>query len=237
MARKRVTQFALLNQSIFRPEPGHKHRFSRPVLVVDGRSDTPLEQINADFTKFVVTKCARTRQSPSRNIAPVVTALSGRPMAESVAWKWLLDEFLKDRPHWADPQYAELIQLGEFRCRGMARAENKKIRKERIDREAAEVRAKYAEERKANGGEGAFYHSGTWKKLRYQVLLESNGCCKLCGRSSREHGVILHVDHIKPRSRYPNLSLVKSNLQVLCADCNFGKRNHDTVDWSEGKVA
>ncbi|RYZ77711.1 MAG: hypothetical protein EOP05_00795 [Proteobacteria bacterium] len=35
----------------------------------------------------------------------------------------------------------------------------------------------------------------------------------------------MHVDHIKPRSKYPHLELEFSNLQVLCRQCNFGKSN------------
>lgn len=81
-----------------------------------------------------------------------------------------------------------------------------------------------------------FYSSLEWKQLRYQVLFESNGCCRACGRSNRKHGVILHVDHIKPRSRFPKLELEKSNLQVLCEDCNYGKGNRDEVDWSRGRL-
>jgi len=42
---------------------------------------------------------------------------------------------------------------------------------------------------------------------------------------------VLHVDHIKPRSKYPELSLTFSNLQILCEDCNFGKSNIDQTDW------
>lgn len=41
----------------------------------------------------------------------------------------------------------------------------------------------------------------------------------------------MHVDHIKPRSKYPALELVLSNLQVLCEDCNLGKLAHDETDW------
>ena len=57
-----------------------------------------------------------------------------------------------------------------------------------------------------------------------------NGCCVLCG-SPPTVGKPLHVDHIKPRSFFPELELVISNLQVLCADCNLGKSNFDQIDW------
>ena len=69
----------------------------------------------------------------------------------------------------------------------------------------------------------AFLNTAEWKKLRYEVLLESNKTCKCCGSS----GCVLNVDHIKPRKIYPELAMSKDNLQVLCADCNQGKGNWD----------
>jgi 5-methylcytosine-specific restriction endonuclease McrA len=81
----------------------------------------------------------------------------------------------------------------------------------------------------------SFYESAAWKRVRYKVLFSNNGCCELCGRSKRDNGVILHVDHIKSRSTYPSLQLLESNLQVLCGDCNIGKVNLDEVDWRKGR--
>lgn len=77
-----------------------------------------------------------------------------------------------------------------------------------------------------------FYSSPAWRKVRYAALRRGNGACCLCGRSTRDHSVVLHVDHIKPRSTHPALALTLSNLQVLCEDCNMGKSNLDDTDWS-----
>jgi 5-methylcytosine-specific restriction endonuclease McrA len=49
-------------------------------------------------------------------------------------------------------------------------------------------------------------------------------CCS-CGRSTREHGVLLEVDHIVPRSK--GGSDDPKNLQTLCKKCNIGKSNKD----------
>ena len=76
-----------------------------------------------------------------------------------------------------------------------------------------------------------FLNSREWAELRYKVLSASDGCCSLCGRSKREHDVVLQVDHIKPRAKYPELAYDIDNLQVLCAACNFGKGNRDKKDW------
>ncbi len=75
-----------------------------------------------------------------------------------------------------------------------------------------------------------FYWSDEWRRVRYIALKASRGCCELCGEGPSP-GKPLHVDHIKPRSLYPNLELDIKNLQVLCADCNLGKGNRDQVDW------
>lgn len=76
----------------------------------------------------------------------------------------------------------------------------------------------------------AFYYSRAWLDLRYKALIKNDGRCECCGRSKKD-GIKLHVDHIKPRSKFPELELVLSNLQVLCEDCNRGKSNIDDTDW------
>jgi len=93
--------------------------------------------------------------------------------------------------------------------------------------EPAPQPSKKQQRRKAWAG---FYYTREWRELRYQVLKESSGCCGLCGALPRK-GHPLHVDHILPRSKFPKLSLEKTNLQVLCEDCNLGKSNKDETDW------
>jgi 5-methylcytosine-specific restriction endonuclease McrA len=43
--------------------------------------------------------------------------------------------------------------------------------------------------------------------------------------------VTLHVDHILPRSIYPEFALDIQNLQILCEDCNLAKSNTSAMDW------
>lgn len=72
-----------------------------------------------------------------------------------------------------------------------------------------------------------FFQSRAWQKLRYEAILKNGRRCQACGRSDLE----IHVDHIKPRSKYPRLALKLSNLQILCRDCNLGKGTWDETDW------
>ena len=77
-----------------------------------------------------------------------------------------------------------------------------------------------------------FLNSPLWKALRYRVLSHYGHRCQKCGatRAQSPH-VVLHVDHIKPRSKYPELRLDFDNLQVLCGDCNLGKSNRYEDDY------
>lgn len=84
-----------------------------------------------------------------------------------------------------------------------------------------------------------FYRSNEWKELRYEKLRVTQ-YCECCGKTKKdklENGekVKLTIDHIKPRSKYPELSLDISNLQVLCQACNSGKSNLFNDDWRDDK--
>ena len=71
----------------------------------------------------------------------------------------------------------------------------------------------------------SFYDRPVWKQLRFRVLKKYGYKCMSCGLSRDEEKVVIHVDHIKPVSIYPELALIEENLQVLCRDCNQGKSN------------
>jgi 5-methylcytosine-specific restriction endonuclease McrA len=67
-----------------------------------------------------------------------------------------------------------------------------------------------------------FYASSEWRLVREQVIQEQGRVCQEC-RSRITDDFDLTVDHIKPRSKFPELALDKSNLQVLCRRCNSAK--------------
>ena len=75
-----------------------------------------------------------------------------------------------------------------------------------------------------------FLSSFQWRKLRMEAIKKYGAKCQCCGASPRD-GAVINVDHIKPRRRYPELSLDINNLQVLCETCNHGKGSWDETDW------
>jgi len=76
-----------------------------------------------------------------------------------------------------------------------------------------------------------FLKSWEWTTLRYKMLQKYDRRCMCCGATPDDGITILHVDHIKPRHKFPRLSLDESNLQVLCGACNQGKGSWDETDF------
>lgn len=71
-----------------------------------------------------------------------------------------------------------------------------------------------------------FYDSRAWKKLRLRVFKAYFPICMKCGGTK-----ILQVDHIKPRSLFPELELRFNNMQILCRECNMEKSNKNCIDY------
>lgn len=97
-------------------------------------------------------------------------------------------------------------------------------------RHCAKAHTKKTPERQKLSGD--FYSSWEWKKVRYEAIKLYEQRCMCCGWQVGDtaHGRLV-VDHIKPRSKFPELELDVNNLQILCNDCNMGKSNDYEDDW------
>ena len=99
-------------------------------------------------------------------------------------------------------------------------------REERIKSEILEL----AEERKKKiEEEQLFYASPEWSKLRDIVINEEGRVCAQCHRDIKNDYDVT-VDHILPRSKYPDLALKRENLRVLCRRCNSIKKDKELAD-------
>lgn len=74
-----------------------------------------------------------------------------------------------------------------------------------------------------------FYASWEWKRLSYDVKINRGRKCECCG--AKAPNVRIHTDHVKPIRHHWHLRLERSNLQVLCEDCNMGKGSRDETDF------
>ena len=61
------------------------------------------------------------------------------------------------------------------------------------------------------------------KDVRARVEIRDVSTCQMCGRSVRNDGITIHIDHIVPLSW--GGGTVVDNLQCLCRECNEGKKN------------
>lgn len=91
------------------------------------------------------------------------------------------------------------------------------------------VKTIYLTPQQRKAANDAFFESRKWMELRYKAILLHGRKCLCCGASG--DGVVIQVDHVKPRSKYPELALELSNLQCLCRPCNLGKGAWDETDW------
>ena len=67
-----------------------------------------------------------------------------------------------------------------------------------------------------------------YKIWRRKILVRDNYICQICGDRNykgRGSSIKLHVDHIKPFWKYPELVMEMNNGRVLCVGCH---RNTDT---------
>lgn len=131
----------------------------------------------------------------------------------------------------------------------LARADRKAVAN--LRNEASADRAKYSHGNKAPRTHVAvgqsksapsadekdeFYKSWKWRTLRTKVLEKFGFACQCCGARPGMvdvggNPVRIVVDHIKPISKYWNLRLEITNLQVLCDECNMGKGNWNETDF------
>lgn len=127
---------------------------------------------------------------------------------------------------------AALIRLSEAEKKPVINKELKAARRSvralRRNLSSIEIRLARKHGKIVNGDD--FYKSGEWRSLRYSAFEQYGNYCCCCGRSPKD-GVVLHVDHIKPRSLFPELALELDNLQILCEECNLGKSNRFATDW------
>ena len=92
------------------------------------------------------------------------------------------------------------------------------------------IRREQQQRQQAANNAGTFYRSKEWRRLRYQAFRKYGNKCCVCGRGASD-GMVMHVDHIKPRCLHPHLALELSNLQIMCNECNVSKSNKDEVKW------
>lgn len=131
--------------------------------------------------------------------------------------------------------------LYEHRARGVTMTEIRELLtaelgvQEQLDRRRRDLNKFFVIERSGTGS-GTRYQlkgakprtdsdrAGISERVRAEVLRA--GRCDMCGRTPREHAVVLQVDHRLPQSWGGSDDI--TNLQPLCEECNRGKKAYYT---------
>ncbi len=112
-----------------------------------------------------------------------------------------------------------------FRKESSDRAYKRKFGSEKPKPIQAESPPTKVKKRKMSKGE-IFVRSPEWRELRQQALDHYGAVCMCCGSVEN-----IQVDHIKPKSKFPELALEFLNLQILCWKCNRKKNNTGEEDY------
>ena len=155
-----------------------------------------------------------------------ILRLNGKKV--TVNW-W--QSFLVDAPELTTEVNKQLTHIANYKQMITGRKEQaKKAKETKKGKRKKRTKASRRAERKEQAKSDNFYTTDKWRSLRWRVLQKHGFECQACGRSKKIHGVVLHVDHIKPKSTHPELAMCFENLQVLCEDCNLGKSNRSCED-------
>lgn len=174
-----------------------------------------LDAMNGMLGAYARALCRKAGITVADTLSETVQRLRHQRCTSVEAWLWIANRYEEDNCEALLDNKGQRKMLNAFR--------NGVIRYVRKQEAEGQGRVEALGKR--------FYATRRWKMLRYHVLQSRGARCEVCGRTPSRHGVIVHVDHIKPRSKYPALALEESNLQIMCEDCNMGKGAQDEIDW------
>lgn len=100
-------------------------------------------------------------------------------------------------------------------------------RKEKIGKATRKPRPSIA------GAKNYNWKGGSWNFIKTLVRVRDNDICQCTGACNWHLGqkcgfkdsYIMHVDHIKPKTLYPELKFIESNLITVCPNCHQFKTN------------
>lgn len=70
------------------------------------------------------------------------------------------------------------------------------------------------------------------RMIRKRLWQHQNGICVYCQREIEKHTLTIideHIEHILPKSKYPQLALSAYNLALACSTCNYNKGQMDII--------
>lgn len=208
-----------------------------------------LLQFHLDFEGLTHSLCYRSGFSPRLYYGDTLEPLSGfREHYEFMIVNRIFDNSFHSRRPWSYPitadtvraiahsyatfysiydAYLQIAKDAPSRFTEVVRKANSWLRSLDTDTGASEQQHSHPVIDPTEARQAAEQRIRVMPALRWQVFQRDDWRCVSCGRDSGA-GIILHVDHIVPRSRGGQDTL--ANYQTLCHVCNIGKSNRDETD-------
>jgi 5-methylcytosine-specific restriction endonuclease McrA len=120
--------------------------------------------------------------------------------------------------HW--PSSQEEIRKAREEWATTPESTKAQIRKEMLLAEKLEVtlaKAKSLEKKKIRKPKRIYYTKEEWAATRTKVFDRDGHICYVCNGPGHQ------VDHLLPKSKYPELALTLDNLKPICWPCNRAK--------------
>ena len=89
-----------------------------------------------------------------------------------------------------------------------------------LKRNGINIRTQSEAQPRKIGSASQRWKGGSWLWVRKQIVIRDDYTCQICGLREPE---IMMVDHILPKSMYPELKLKMNNLITLCPNCHARK--------------
>lgn len=120
-------------------------------------------------------------------------------------------------------RYWETVKFCSIKCSGTLIKKGEPL-PEHIKVGAREKYKKQTEQKQQGVLNNNWKGGLSWPFLKRCALDRDNYTCQSCGHNEPE---IMEVDHIKPKSKFPELKLDINNLITLCPNCHRRKTNRD----------
>ena len=116
--------------------------------------------------------------------------------------------------HW--PSSAKEIRKAQEEWNALSEERRKELRAETYKEKPRNPKLVVTKPKKKSNRK-VYYSAKEWQSARKQVFDRDGHSCYVCGN------LATHIDHLLPKSKYPELALNLDNLKPICYDCNFEK--------------
>ena len=139
-------------------------------------------------------------------------------------WKPLISPGMRGKTHSNETKRKMSENNGSRRLDVRKKISRSNTGKVFSDQHRENIRRALVETKKNKGNRNPRWNGGGYHFCRMACFIRDNYICQVCGFRDPE---IMEMDHIKPKSKYPELLNSLENLMTLCPNCHRRKTKRD----------